>query len=111
VRPLRPEVEVALLRAAQEGLSNIAKHASASHTGITLSFMDDVVTLDVRDDGHGFVPGHNGGGERGGYGLIGMRQRVEQLEGTVAVESHLGEGTAVSVTIPTSMTGVADGEG
>jgi signal transduction histidine kinase len=111
VRPLRPEVEVALLRAAQEGLSNVVKHAGASHTGITLSFMDDVVTLDVRDDGGGFEPGHNGGGRRGGYGLIGMRQRVEQLEGTVAIESHPGEGTAVSVTIPTSAAGTDDVEG
>jgi signal transduction histidine kinase len=111
VRPLRPEVEVALLRSAQEGLSNVAKHAGASHTGITLSFMDDVVTLDVRDDGGGFEPGHNGGGRRAGYGLIGMRQRVEQLEGTVTIESHPGEGTAVSVTIPTSAAGTDDVEG
>jgi signal transduction histidine kinase len=110
VRPLRPEIEVALLRAAQEGLNNVAKHAGASHTGITLSFMDGEVTLDVRDDGAGFEPRRNGGGRRGGYGLIGMRQRVEQLDGTVGIESRPGEGTAVSVTIPTSTTGVADGE-
>ena len=111
VRPLSPEVEVALLRAAQEGLSNVAKHAGASHTGITLSFMDGVVTLDVRDDGTGFLPGRNGGGRRGGYGLIGMRQRVEQLAGTVAIESHPGDGTAVSIMIPTSTIGTGDGGG
>ena len=111
VRPLRPEIEVALLRAAQESLTNIAKHAGALHTGITLSFMDGEVTLDVRDDGRGFEPGPNGNGRREGYGLVGMRQRAEQLEGTVAIESHPGEGTAVSVTIPTSATGVPDDEG
>lgn len=102
-RPLRPDVEVAMLRAAQESLSNVARHAEASHTGITLSFMDDVVTLDVRDDGNGFALGGNGRGRRG-YGLIGMRQRVEQLEGRVEIESRPGEGTAVSVTIPTPTT-------
>ena len=108
-RPLRPDVEVVLLRAAQESLSNVAKHAGASHTGITLSFMDDVVTLDVRDDGIGFAGG-NGGGDPGGYGLIGMRQRVEGLEGTLEIESGPGQGTAISVTIPSPARESVDGE-
>jgi signal transduction histidine kinase len=108
-RPLRPEVEVALLRAAQESLSNVAKHAGARQTGVTLSFMDDLVTLDVRDDGEGFVVGSNGAGGPGGFGLIGMRQRVEQLDGTMEIESRPGEGTVVSVTIPTPGSRAADG--
>ena len=54
VQPLHPEVEVALLRTAQEALANVAKHANASRAGLTLSYMGDVVTLDVRDDGVGF---------------------------------------------------------
>jgi signal transduction histidine kinase len=52
--PLHPEVEVALLRTAQEALANVARHAKASRAGLTLSYMGDVVTLDVRDDGVGF---------------------------------------------------------
>ncbi|GAA2757438.1 sensor histidine kinase [Actinopolymorpha rutila] len=55
-RPLHPEVEVALLRTAQEALTNVAKHARATRVGLTLSYMEDVVSLDVRDDGIGFVP-------------------------------------------------------
>ena len=55
VQPLHPEIEVALLRTAQEALANVAKHASASRAGLTLSYMGDVVTLDVRDDGVGFA--------------------------------------------------------
>ena len=55
VKPLHPEVEVALLRTAQEALANVAKHANASRVGLTLSYMGDVVTLDVRDDGVGFT--------------------------------------------------------
>ena len=52
---LHPEIEVALLRTAQEALANVAKHAGATRAALTLSFMGDVVTLDVRDDGVGFV--------------------------------------------------------
>ena len=53
--PLPPETEAALLRTAQEALANVAKHADASRVAITLSYMGDVVSLDVRDDGQGFV--------------------------------------------------------
>ena len=59
---LHPEVEVTLLRVAQEALANVAKHASASRVGITLSYMDDVVSLDIRDDGTGFEPDAVSGG-------------------------------------------------
>jgi signal transduction histidine kinase len=51
---LHAEIEVTLLRVAQEALANVAKHAAATRVGITLSYMADVVTLDVRDDGAGF---------------------------------------------------------
>jgi len=55
-RPMHPDVEVTLLRTAQEALANVAKHAQASRVGLTLSYMEDLVTLDVRDDGVGFEP-------------------------------------------------------
>lgn len=95
-RPLHPEVEVTLLRAAQEALSNVAKHAGASRVGLTLSYMEDVVTLDVRDDGAGFDPAR----ATDGFGLIGMRQRVSRLAGALVVESEPGGGTAVSASVP-----------
>jgi signal transduction histidine kinase len=101
-RPLRPEIEVTLLRAAQEALANVAKHASARRVGLTLSYMGDVVTLDVRDDGVGFAvdgaPARANGD--GGYGLLGMRERVQGLAGTLEIESELGAGTALSVRVP-----------
>ena len=56
-RPVRPDAESALLRAAQEALANVAKHAGATRVGLTLSYMDREVALDVRDDGQGFDPG------------------------------------------------------
>jgi len=101
-QPLRPEIEVALLRTAQEALANIAKHARASRVGVTLSYIGDVVRLDVRDDGIGFVPELADGvaGERGGFGLTAMRQRAVELGGRIEIESEIGGGTAVCASIP-----------
>jgi signal transduction histidine kinase len=96
-RQLHPEVEVALLRTGQEALTNVAKHAAATRVGVTLSYMEDVVTLDVRDDGVGFEPAAVPGT---GFGLSGMRQRVQRVAGSLEVESAPGEGTAVSATVP-----------
>ncbi|MEU1398141.1 sensor histidine kinase [Micromonospora zamorensis] len=101
-RPLHPEIEVTLLRAAQEALANVARHAAASRVGLTLSYMTDVVTLDVRDDGTGFdVTGQPAPREPGGgYGLTAMRQRVTRVGGELAVESEPGGGTAISASVP-----------
>jgi signal transduction histidine kinase len=55
-RPMSPEAEFALLRTAQEALANVAKHADATRVGVTLSYMEHEVALDVRDDGRGFDP-------------------------------------------------------
>nr|WP_235716218.1 sensor histidine kinase [Amycolatopsis sp. ATCC 39116] len=95
-RPMHPEIEATLLRVAQEALSNVAKHAGARRVGLTLSYMEDQVTLDVRDDGSGFDPARRGDG----FGLPGMLQRVQRLAGTLAVESEPGAGTAISASLP-----------
>ncbi len=110
-RALHPEVEVTLLRVAQEALANVAKHAGAARAGVTLSYMEDVVSLDVRDDGVGFTPAPgnesrangnaaNGREAGGGFGLIAMRQRVNRLAGQLEIESEPGAGTAVSASLP-----------
>ena len=104
---LHPEVEVALLRTAQEALSNVARHAGASRAALTLSFMGDVVTLDVRDDGVGFTPPEPGTGDVSGFGLTGMRQRVARVAGSLAVESEPGGGTAVSARVPAIAAGAS----
>jgi signal transduction histidine kinase len=100
IQPLHAEVEVALLRTAQEALANVAKHANASHAWLTLSYMGDVVTLDVRDDGIGFTVPAKTDDVRGGFGLSAMRQRVNRVAGTLAIESEPGAGTAVSARVP-----------
>ncbi len=100
VTSLHPEIEVALLRIAQEALANVAKHAGATRAGLTLSFMGDVVTLDVRDDGVGFLVPERGAGEGDGFGLTGMRQRAARVAGSLAIESEPGGGTAISARVP-----------
>jgi signal transduction histidine kinase len=96
-RPVDPEAEFTLLRAAQEALANVARHAHATRVGLTISYMENEVALDVRDDGVGFDPALT----EGGFGLVAMRQRITALSGTLQVESEPGGGTAVSACVPT----------
>ncbi|MGB6006236.1 MAG: ATP-binding protein [Ornithinimicrobium sp.] len=88
-----------LLRAAQEALNNVRRHASASRIRITVSYMGDVVVLDVQDDGVGME--HADPSPGGGFGLTAMRERVDDQGGSVDVECEPGEGTTVAVTLPT----------
>lgn len=101
-RPLDTDVEATLLRTAQEALANVAKHAEARRVGLTLSYMEDLVTLDVRDDGVGFTPdaSRTSSSRDGGFGLAAMRQRVQRLAGRLVIESDPGAGTALSTTVP-----------
>ncbi len=96
-----------LLRAAQEGLANIAKHAKASRARLTLSFMNDSVALDARDDGNGFEAADSVAAQS--FGLAAMQQRVEQVNGVIQIESAPSEGTAISVRVPTAMIGSSSG--
>src|SRR5215469_9338330 len=95
-RPLPANAEVVLLRAAQEALANVRKHAHASDVRVVLSYEPHAVRLDVRDDGAGFDP------ERvnGGYGLRGMRSRILQVGGSLLVRARPGAGTSLSVEVP-----------
>ncbi|MFG1944996.1 sensor histidine kinase [Nonomuraea sp. NPDC048826] len=101
-RPMTPETEFALLRTAQEALANVAKHAGASRVGVTLSYLEQEVALDVRDDGKGFDLAALGAG---GYGLTIMRQRVEELSGSLRVEAEPGAGVGISACVPCPLNG------
>lgn len=108
--PLQAELEVTLLRAAQEALANVAKHARADRVGLTLSYMEDLVSLDVRDGGVGFdsTAARTNDFANGGFGLPGMRQRIQRLAGRLDIESELGAGTAISATVPAIPAGGED---
>jgi signal transduction histidine kinase len=92
------EVEVVLLRVAQEALANVVKHADASFVGVTLSLLDDQVVLDVRDDGRGFRLDRPR--DRNGFGISSMRQRLTEVGGTLTLESEPGSGAAISAAVP-----------
>ena len=104
IRSLDAEQETALLRAAQESLANVRKHARATGVTVTLSYMNDVTGLDIQDDGVGFVPlAESEAAPEGGVGLRAMRERVEKIGGTVSVESAPGEGTTVVALLPVDL--------
>jgi len=93
---LEPATEVVLLRAAQEALANAGKHAGPTAVAVSLRYDDSEVVLRVQDDGAGFDPDR----PTGGYGLSGMRSRVEQVGGTCTVDSRVGAGTVVTAQVP-----------
>ncbi|MEN5072604.1 sensor histidine kinase [Isoptericola cucumis] len=98
-----PDVAHALARIAQSAVANTRRHAGPARLGLTITYLPDAVALDVFDDGRGFDVGAVASrtvGATGGFGLRAMRQRVEQLGGTITVESTPGEGTVVGVQLP-----------
>lgn len=107
-KPMHPEIEVTLLRVTQEALQNTSKHGRAARVGITLSYMEDQLALDVRDDGIGFEPAKTKAAKGSGYGLAAMRQRVGRLAGSLSIESEPGSGTVVSAIVPAVPQAVAD---
>ncbi|MFJ4789123.1 sensor histidine kinase [Streptomyces sp. NPDC088794] len=104
--PLPERSEAALLRIAQGALANVREHAAATRAALTLTWLDDQVSLDVADNGRGFdptaVPPTGVSDRARGHGLPAMRIRARQSGGTLTVESTPGEGTVVSAAIPVS---------
>ncbi len=97
-RPLPPALETTLIRIAQEGLANVRKHAQARTVTLTLTYFADQIVLDVQDDGQGLSPSSQS--TSSGYGLISLRERLTQLNGTLDIESTPGEGTTLVAAIP-----------
>jgi signal transduction histidine kinase len=92
-------VEDAAYRLVQEALTNVVKHAGASEVAVTLARDDDTVLISVADDGVGIDP--NRGTE--GFGLIGMRERVALVAGTLTISAgRAGTGTRIDVRLPSS---------
>ncbi len=99
---LPAEVETALYRVIQESLTNTAKHAHAHRAWVTLTEEAGTVAAAVRDDGQGFdvhtvlrTPWQDRG-----LGLAGMQERAMLLDGTIKIESQVGQGTSIAVSIP-----------
>ncbi len=96
-RPLALQEELTLYRAAQEGLTNIRKHACASRVDLTLDYSNpEQVRLVIVDNGLGATDATNG------FGLLGIRERVQVLGGDVKVKTAVNQGFTLQVTIPTT---------
>ena len=102
VRRVDPRSEEALLRIAQESLTNTRRHAAATTVEVSLDFAEAEVTLRIVDDGVGFEPDAPGdpGGRGDGFGLTSMQQRAHLVGGRIDVRSAPGKGTEVCASVP-----------
>ncbi len=91
-----------LLLAAQEAVRNALKHAGARTIAIEARTSDrpDWVSVTIRDDGSGFVVDAVAGANRGHFGLVGMRERIERLDGSLQIESSLAHGATIRIEVP-----------
>jgi two-component system nitrate/nitrite sensor histidine kinase NarX len=94
---LTPRSEVQLLRVVQEALTNTRKHSEARHVQVRMECATAATTLTIEDDGIGFDPATIAGSMDGGFGLASMRERVEQIGGTLAVHTAPKQGTRIIV--------------
>ena len=101
-RRLKPEVEVALYRMAQEALNNVARHAQATRAWVRLAFAPEHVTLTLRDDGQGFALPESPAdfAPQGHFGLLGLHERAELIGAQLELRSTPGGGTTVEVHLP-----------
>jgi signal transduction histidine kinase len=98
---LENDAEALFLAATREALANVRKHASAAEVRVTLSFMQDVLALDVHDDGVGIeAPRQSPAVARGGFGLPALEDRTRRLGGELTIESEPGGGTTLSIRLP-----------
>jgi len=94
---LPPDMEVAFFRLVQESIQNALKHAKPKNIQVKLSIAAELVMVMIKDDGIGFDSSIQ---KEGSFGLMGMRERVELLEGELTIDSHSGVGTLVCIQVP-----------
>ena len=91
----------ALYRVAQEALTNVARHAKATQAQVNIEKLNGAISLRIEDDGKGFEPQRQAQRKKTKHlGLLGMRERIEMLQGKFSVQSALGKGTTVQAEIP-----------
>ncbi|MDO7906551.1 sensor histidine kinase [Paenibacillus sp. JX-17] len=101
---LSSAMEAAIYRLVQEALTNASKHAHPTHVVVEITYQAQLVKIVVQDNGVGFKPEQfEKGKENNHFGLIGMRERVELLEGRMEIESAENQGTKIVIHIPTNV--------
>ncbi|MEA2407962.1 MAG: hypothetical protein QOE69_2081 [Thermoleophilaceae bacterium] len=103
---LEPEIESTVYRLVQEALSNTAKHADTDRASVGIVEQDGQIVIEIRDEGQGFDPAK----PRRGFGLLGMRERVELAGGTLEIDSSPSAGARVAATLPARHLDSADEE-
>jgi signal transduction histidine kinase len=98
VPSLKEVMAIAIYRITQEALTNVARHAQATHVDVNLNINNGQLMLNVQDDGSGFDP--NRLTEQEELGLAGMRERAYLIGGDLIIESVPGQGTNVQLTLP-----------
>ncbi|MFD0957902.1 sensor histidine kinase [Paenibacillus chungangensis] len=100
-------MEAAIFRLVQEAFSNVLKHANASHVVLEIRYNKDNIILSILDNGAGFVVGNveQLTSRNGHFGLVGMRERVELIEGRMDIDSKPGQGTKIVIDIPMTSEG------
>jgi signal transduction histidine kinase/ligand-binding sensor domain-containing protein len=101
LRACSPRVKEQLLLIGQEAVSNAVRHGNPTSVEVELSCDEDRMRLRISDDGRGFDPGETGEAE-GHFGLRGMRERAQQVRGSVVIHSTPGHGTRVEAVVPTA---------
>ncbi|MES1257616.1 MAG: sensor histidine kinase [Acidobacteriota bacterium] len=101
VLDLSDDTKTCIYRVAQEALNNCEKYSRASSVGLVLRRSEERLVLEIRDDGIGFDPGARGM-HRGGTGLLGIRERVARLGGSILIDTRPGEGVRMVAALPLS---------
>ncbi|RQD72256.1 MAG: histidine kinase [Tindallia sp. MSAO_Bac2] len=94
-------IEIGLFRVIQEALTNVQKHTNSDEVVIKIEFMPKKLNVLIRDNGQGFDPEQvEPENESSGYGIMGMKERVQLMKGTINIKSQRGNGTQISVSVP-----------
>nr|MDH3083464.1 two-component sensor histidine kinase DegS [Bacillus subtilis] len=100
---LAPQFEVALFRLAQEAVSNALKHSESEEITVKVEITKDFVILMIKDNGKGFDLKEAKEKKNKSFGLLGMKERVDLLEGTMTIDSKIGLGTFIMIKVPLSL--------
>ena len=102
VRRLPADIELALFRIAQEAVRNAGRHSNAKHIDVTIHYLSEQMLLDIEDDGNGFqLPEQiTTFAQYRHYGVIGMIERAQHLNGSIKIDTKVGKGVTISVIIP-----------
>jgi two-component system sensor histidine kinase DegS len=100
-RRLPPRFEVALFRLAQEAVTNALKHSEATEISVKVEAAKDTIIMVIKDNGNGFdIKQLKGNKDKKSFGLIGMKERIDLLEGKMTIDSKVGLGTFIMIQVP-----------